>query len=411
MQEILQRKAGRIEVIDVLRSFTLLGIALVHFPEQYYAGMMPQSFRDVLDHSLADKIVSTFVGIFISGKFFMIFSFLFGFSFFLQLNKSDGSIKFVVRFMWRLVVLFMIGVVHQLHYRGDILTIYAVLGFGLLLTYKLPDKILLVLALLLVFNVPSLVTRAMEAIQPAKATTESFFNQDPKTIETYYNTVKSGSYTSILEANLYEMKGKLDFQVESGRIYITMGLFMLGLYAGRKNMFEDAGFFKRLIRYALWALLGSVLLFLTILGGIQLAGITVSQPVQWLVGGGLMDVFNACLASIYVGLIFTLFQKDKWRARLMVFYSVGRMGLTTYLMQALAGFFIFFSMGFALVGELGAFVSFFIGIGIFALQIIFSNYWLKYFQYGPAEWVWRSLTYFKLQPLRQPNMVDDLDKV
>lgn len=404
MQEILQRKAGRIEVIDVLRGFTLLGIALVHFSEQYYAGMMPQSLRDVLDHNLADRIVSVFVGIFISGKFFMIFSFLFGLSFFLQLDKSDGSIKFVVRFMWRLIVLFMIGVVHQLHYRGDILTVYAVLGFGLLLTYRLPDKILLVLAILLVFNVPSLVTRSMEAIQPAKEKEESFFNQDPKTIETYYNTVKSGSYTSILEANLYEMKGKLDFQVESGRIYITMGLFMLGLYAGKKNMFEDPVFFKRLIRYGLWAMLGSVLLFMTILGGTQLAGITLSQPVQWLVGGGLMDVVNACLASIYVGLIFTLFQKDKWRARLMIFYSAGRMGLTTYLMQALAGFFIFFSMGFALVGELGAFVSFFIGIGIFVLQIIFSNYWLKYFQYGPAEWVWRSLTYFKLQPLRQPNV-------
>jgi uncharacterized protein len=85
-------------------------------------------------------IVLGFIGIFISGKFFMIFSFLFGMSFFIQLDKSDGSPAFLFRFAWRLIVLFIIGLVHHLHYRGDILTIYAVLGFGLLLCHKLPDK-------------------------------------------------------------------------------------------------------------------------------------------------------------------------------------------------------------------------------------------------------------------------------
>jgi len=80
----------RIEIIDVLRGFTLLGIILVHFAEQYYAGPSPQKVGNFTIKFLGDEIITGFIGIFISGKFFMIFSFLFGLSFFLQLNKSDS---------------------------------------------------------------------------------------------------------------------------------------------------------------------------------------------------------------------------------------------------------------------------------------------------------------------------------
>ena len=399
MQEILQRKSTRIEVIDVLRGFTLLGIAFVHFTEQYYAGMPPATHPDFTSHGLTDQIVAVFIGVLIQGKFFMIFSFLFGLSFFLQLNKSDGSGTFILRFSWRLLTLFLIGFVHHLHYRGDILTIYAVLGLGLLICHKLPDKILLVLALLLVFNLPSIVARTIGALDPS-STGPSFFNPDQKQLEFYYDTVKAGSYLAILKANFYEFKGKFVFQVESGRLYITLGLFLLGLYAGRKNVFADVAFFKRLIRYALWTLLGCVLFTATLFGGTKLAGVELAQPVQFLVGASVFDIFNASLASIYVGLLVSLFQKDRWRKRLMTFYAVGRMGLTTYLMQTLIGIFIFFSVGLGILGEIGAAVSLVIGILVFVLQILFSNYWLKRYQYGPVEWVWRSLTYLKIQPIK-----------
>ena len=398
MLENLENKTSRIEVIDVLRGFTLLGIALVHFPEQYYAGMIPEKYHAV--NSIADNIVQGFVGLLISGKFFMIFSFLFGLSFFLQLNKSDGSAQFLLRFTWRLIVLFLIGFVHHLHYRGDILTIYAMLGVGLLICYRLPDKILLIVALALVFDLPAMVTRAIDVINPAIEQT-SFMNQDQKKLETYYETVKSGTYASILKANLHEFKGKYEFQVFSGRIYVTMGLFLLGLYAGRKSIFENVGFFRKLIRYSLWSMLGCILFAVSVFGGLELAGIKTPQPLQWLVGGTVMDVFNAALASIYVGLVVTLFQKDKWKSRLMNFYEVGRMGLTIYLMQALFGIFVFFSIGFGLLGDIGAAMSAVIGLVVFFFQIIFSKWWLKRFQYGPVEWLWRSLTYLKIQPLRK----------
>lgn len=399
MDVALAKKSNRIAVIDVLRGFTLLGIILVHFTEQYYAGQPPKVHENYGAHNLADMIVLGFIGIFISGKFFMIFSFLFGMSFFIQLDKSDGSPAFLFRFAWRLIVLFIIGLVHHLHYRGDILTIYAVLGFGLLLCYKLPDKFLLVLALLLVFDTPAILQRTFDILLSNSAS--PFPIGDEKELEIYYSTLKSGSYLDMLRANFYEFKTKFDFQILSGRLYITMGLFLLGLYAGRKKVFENIPFFKKLIRLGLWMLLGCVVFAGLLALIIFVAKVEMSQAVQFLLGGTVYDVFNIALAAIYVGLIVTAFQREKWHRRLMNFYEVGRMGLTSYLMQALIGTWLLFSYGLALLGNFGASVWVAISLIVFILQIIFSKWWLGRFQYGPAEWLWRSLTYFKVWPLKK----------
>jgi uncharacterized protein len=401
MRDLTESSAKRIEIIDVLRGFTLLGIALVHFPEQYYAGVPPKIHEGMTTHSIIDTVVSGIVGVFITGKFFMIFSFLFGLSFFIQLNKSDGTASFILRFSWRLIVLFLIGFLHHLHYRGDILTIYAVLGFGLLVSYKLPDKILLWIALLLVFNVPSIVARSVALF--TNALPDAFFNNDQAQLEAYFNTFKSGTYGEILSANLHEFAGKMDFQFASGRIYITMGLFLLGLWAGRKDVFSKPVLFRKLITVSLWTLLSCVIVAVAVFGILQMFGVEITQPIGFLVGGTAFDVFNAALSGVYVGLIVSLFQQEKWKKRLMIFYAVGRMGLTTYLMQAVAGVLIFSGIGLGLLGDIGSALSAVIGIAVFILQILFSNYWLSRFQYGPVEWLWRSLTYFKVQPLKNRN--------
>src|SRR5688572_31131447 len=167
---IANGRSGRIEAIDVLRGFTLLGIILVHMVEQYYAGAWPEQYAQATTQTLADQITSGFVGIFISGKFFMIFSFLFGLSFFIQLSKSDSEKNFLARFTWRLVILFIIGFIHHLHYRGDILSIYALLGLSMLVFYRLPDKYLLALALFLILDIPAVFTRAANAIRSEEHT-------------------------------------------------------------------------------------------------------------------------------------------------------------------------------------------------------------------------------------------------
>ena len=405
----LEKQSSRIEVIDVLRGFTLLGIILVHMTEQYYAGQAPEQYANFASKGLTDNIVSGFIGIFVQGKFYMIFSFLFGLSFYLQLSKSDGSIGFVTRFFWRLLILFGIGFIHHLHYRGDILTIYATLGIGLLLTYRLSDKYLLVIALLLVLNVPSLLSRLKDVIWTPANTGNPFMSNDQNTLLAYYNTLKSGTYFEILKANLAEFSSKTDFQFASGRVYITMGLFLLGLYAGRKNIFEDIEsknpLFKKLLKVSLWTLLGCVLLSAAFFGGAQALSIKLSDQLQWMVGGEVYDIFNVAFATIYTTGVLLLFQQEKWKPRLMHFYAVGRMGLTTYLMQTIFGVLIFFSFGLGLLGEIGASIAFVVAIGLYIVQIQFSKFWLAHFQYGIFEWLWRSLTYLKIQPLRKTTRV------
>jgi uncharacterized protein len=399
--QTLPSQSQRIEVIDVLRGFTLFGIALVHMVEQYYAGQPPQNIPGAVTPTLADNIAQGFAGIFIMGKFYMIFSFLFGLSFFIQLDKRDSDGNFLVRFAWRLLILFAIGFLHHIHYRGDILTIYAILGFALLLFYRLPDKYLLVLSLLLIFNIPSLLTRAFQLTFASSA--PSIFDQDPAVLMSYYNTVKSGSYFDVLYANIFEFTGKMQFQVFSGRLYITLGLFLLGIYAGRKRLFENlqqhTPFVKRWIKNALWLLLACVVLGAAIFGGAYLLKIDLPQQAMMMIGGVIYDVFNTAMAILYTGWILLLFQKVKWQKRLMVLYPVGRMGLTVYLLQTAFGSLVFFGYGLGLLFSIGAFTSLMLGLGFFIFQVIFAHLWFRHFTYGPVEWLWRNLTYFKIYPM------------
>ena len=399
---VAESRSGRIEAIDVLRGFTLFGIILVHMVEQYYAGAWPQQYGEATTQTLPDKIASGFVGIFITGKFYMIFSFLFGLSFFIQFSKSDPEKNFLIRFVWRLAILFIVGFIHHLHYRGDILTIYAMLGISMLLFYQLPDKYLLAIAIFLILNIPVLITRGVEALFPT-GDANAFGNMDQQTLLNYFNTVKSGSYLEILKANFYEFAGKMQFQIISGRLYITLGLFLLGIYAGRKNLFgklhENKPLLKKALRCSVYTILGSLVFGLVFFGGTTLLKITLSQQVQWMVGGFIFDLFNTSLAAIYISGLLVLFQKEKWYKRLMVLYPVGRMGLTTYLMQTLFGTLVFFSYGLGLLGDIGAFLLLVLAVMLFGIQILFAQYWFRHFNYGPVEWLWRNATYFKIQPL------------
>lgn len=398
---------NRIEVIDVLRGFTLLGIAWVHFTEQFLAGTPPESHASYNSVGLLDNITNGFVGIFVAGKFFMIFSFLFGLSFYLQMESKPGG-HTLTRFAWRLVLLFGIGFVHHIHYRGDILTIYAVLGFALLLAQRLPDRIVFVVSLMLIFNLPSVVMRLVEQFQlPADGTAavNPFTGEGDADNQRYWDAVTSGNYRALVMANVQQFIPKFLFQVGSGRLYITLGLFLLGLLAGRRHVFleleNNIRQFKKFIRLSLWMLLGTILLALIFFGGAHVMGITLPTYVQWSVGGLAYDGFNASLALLYLSSLVLLFLKPRWQPRLHAFYEVGRMGLTTYLTQTLIGFFIFFGLGLNLLGQVGATAGLVTGTVLFVLQIFLSKWWLSRYQYGPVEWFWRSLTYWRWQPFRK----------
>jgi uncharacterized protein len=395
------KSSARIETIDILRGFTLFGIIIIHMTEQYYAGMLPEGITTT--PTLADKITGGVTALLIMGKFYMIFSFLFGLSFYIQFSKTDSS--FLVRFAWRLAILGIIGLLHHLHYRGDILTIYAFLGFFLLIFNRLSDQALFVTGLLLTLNLPTIIFRAYAVA--VNYDLNSLFNSDPAALKQYYETVKHGTYLEIIRANFLDFNSKVIFQIWSGRLFITLGLFLLGIYAGRKKFFENLSTYtthlEKAIKYALLAMLGFIIIAAAFFVGAAVLKIPLSNSVNMLVGGTLFDFFNTALAIIYVAAIILLVKNKKWEKILSPLYPVGRMGLTTYLMQSLFGTLIFFSYGLGLLADIGAGLCVILAIGLFGIQILFAKFWFRYFQYGPVEWLWRSLTLLKVQPLTKPS--------
>jgi uncharacterized protein len=407
-------KIERIKIIDILRGFALLGIIIVHVLEQYYAG----DSSIFAKNTPLDTGIMIFTGIFIMGKFFPIFSFLFGLSFAIQINnaKEKGK-KFTGRFIWRLAILMLIGVFHQMFYRGDILMIYASLGLLLVVFQYFSNRWLLVIALLLMMNMVGFVERSIEL-------GKSFFQEPPKQEQeapkqeqqptpspnddyqkankAYFDLVKEGNWFAIAKQNIMEeLDDKMQFQVASGRLWLTMGLFILGLYAGRRKLFENKEIYlplaKRIFRYCGISIIVSLLIVIVIMAIYQ--GNPPFEPWLALLGGTIFDLANVSLPFLYITGIVLLFQKHKWEKRLMWLYPVGRMGLTTYVMQAIIGTFIFYGYGLNLIGQFGNAVNLLIALGIFGIQIIFSKWWLHRFNYGIFEWIWRSATYLKWQPM------------
>jgi uncharacterized protein len=414
---LLARPAkDRIQVLDVLRGFALFGILFAHLSNEFSAGMLPQRVYETIMNSPVNMTVTVISNIFVQGKFYTIFSFLFGLSFALQLGSAEqkgGS--FLGRYAWRLLVLGIIGTIHHIHWRGDILTIYVVLGFVLLLFRNLPDKPLLILSFLLLLNVPSRLTNLYETLtanpEPDKVLAAEASKQRDAEAEKYYDLIKKGSYVETIKQNFVAFAGKMDFQVMSGRIYMTLGFFLLGLYAGRRRLFENLStnkpLFKQIFKYTGFGTLALIALACSLF----LTPLMKDNPYANVIGGFIFDTGSNALSLFYIAGVTLLFTRTKWANRLSYLAPVGKLALTSYLMQTAFGLLIFQSYGFNLFGEIGIAAATALTFPIFFLQVVFSKWWLARYQYGPVEWVWRSLTYFRLQPLAKPQTTPSSSQV
>lgn len=400
-------KTERIQVVDALRGFALFGILLVHLSSWFDGGPLPGSVYQINGQGIINTIVQTIIGIFFSGKFYTFFAFLFGLSFALMLTRAtDRSGSFLRRFAWRLTILGLIGGLHSLHWRGDILSIYAMLGFLMLLFYKAANRLTLIVAMLLILNIPIRVRDGYESLfshSPGKAQTEQRQKADEAQVAANYQVIKQGSYADMLLVNVREFKTKMDFQFDSGRIYITLGFFLLGLYAGRKRFFQHLpasnAFFRRITRSSGFLTLGIILLFV---GAVFLIGPNNQPPkAVELIFSALFDLGNGALTVFYITGLTLLFQQVGWRQITLPLAAVGKMALTNYVSQSIIGTLIFYGYGLGLMGEISTAQCVLLIVPIFGFQILFSRWWLERFNYGPLEWVWRSLTYGKVQPMQK----------
>jgi uncharacterized protein len=401
------QSTNRIITVDALRGFALAGILFAHFVYWYSGASLPQSIYTKFTDA-GSQFANIFNSIFIFGKFYTFFSFLFGLSFFLQmksLEKKDDSLIF--RYAWRLVILGIIGLIHHALWRGDILSIYVPLGFVLLFTRKLSNKWLLITALFLAFNVPA---RLIELVQLFNAAAPPVNNYLPpegiEEAQRYYDVMKGGSFTEMLKDNWIALRSKFSFQFVSGRIYMTLGFFMLGAYAGRMKWFEtletSKPVIKRICKISGFTTLGVMIIPITLFivsNALKLGW--ENNRMMSLIFNLLMDAANTFMTIFYLSGITMLMYRSRWQKMLHPLAPVGKMALTVYLSQTIFGLLLFYHFGFGLFEKTTPGINILLAIPVFIIQVLFCRFWLTYFNYGPVEWLWRSLTFMKWYPLKK----------
>ena len=381
-----------------------MGIVICHVVENYIASATPAAFNEAVHQGMIDNIVDGFIGIFLRGKFIALFSFLFGLSFFIQMDNTEkrGG-YFGIRFLWRLILLFGIGFVHSLFYRGDILTVYAVLGVFLVPFYKHENKWVMAFVALLFLGLPRFI---MFSITGGESVFSNFnFNPDDPEVLAYYKVLKEGSLMEVFATNAIEGNiAKAEFQLNAlGRGYFTFAFFLVGLIIGRNGFFKRFREEKKLMKKVLvYASIGFVVSFGIMAGGFASMGTDFNMK-SWnaMIGFTGMDLVNFTMTLIYIILFVMLFKKVKGEKILNKFAPYGRMALTNYVFQSILFTFIFFGWGLGFLGELRQAYTFLIALLFIALQMSISKIWLQYFRYGPLEWFWRSLTFFRIFPFKK----------
>ncbi|HYO59070.1 DUF418 domain-containing protein [Archangium sp.] len=397
----------RLALLDVLRGFALGGV-FVSNVHMWFSGraFIPRAQMEAAMSSASwlDTAAIYGTGTLVNGKFITLFAFLFGLGFSVQMFRAEARGASVAPlYMRRLGVMFLIGAIHLLGlWYGDILTTYAAVGFALLLFRQRADKTLLLWAAVLILIAPVAMTSLMKLLpmEEAKAAMERSAQARAQTLEAF----TSGTWFEVVRANARYFFGQFIRNLLPF-LFALLGRFLLGLMAGRRRLFHDApqhlAFFRKLLGWGL------------ALGGLASAAGFVVQylmrqkmldpQASWLVLMSPVRQLNEVgLAAFYVAGLVLLFQREWWQRRLLVLAPVGRMALTNYLTQTVLGVFIYYGVGLGLIGKLGPAANIGLTLALFCVQVVFSHWWLARFRFGPIEWVWRSLTYGKAQPMRQP---------
>jgi uncharacterized protein len=392
----------RIAVIDILRGFAVFGILLVNI-----GGFMSPDYPFAQSPwtGAIDQWTSIAIRFFVEGKFFTLFSFLFGLGFSIQMARAeDKGVRFVPLFLRRLAVLMLIGLAHcLLLWEGDILHNYAEIGLLLLLFRRRKQKTVLIWAIisitaLLLFLGTLLALTAYDRStsnpQTIIAEVEKDLSNEKKEAAETLRVYSRGTFAEMVKRRVSFMLPRLTDIIDA---HVLM-MFLLGLYVGRSRILEDVDlhelFIRRVRRWALPVGIIANIAFalLEFVNPIYNDLTELSSAIFYLIGGGAF-----CL--VYASTIVLLNQDGSWHKRLSPLAAVGQMALSNYLLHSLICSTIFYSYGLGLFGRVRPVYGLLMAVVIFAAQTRLSVWWLSRFKQGPVEWLWRTLTYGKRQPL------------
>lgn len=383
-------KPHRIELVDAIRGFALMGICLVHFMEYFELYWINQD----------PTFLHNLVFFLFAGKAYAIFALMFGLSFFIIMdNQAKKGVDFSYRFAWRLIILLAIGYIHTLLYLGDILSVLGIIGLSLLFVQTLNNRWLIAAAVLCLLQLP-FYYQFYAALNnfPGANDAPSHWAVFP---EVYGALAKATTFSELVSINSWDgLTAKWLFFVESGRGIQLVGLFIVGLVLGRIGFFTRIEHFAKARTLALCIALAATALLYFADSHLKQLPATLLQE-KGMAKMYLEQITGSYLSTAVMASILLLFMQGYlWRPTgkfLNVLAPCGRISLSIYLVQAVVGIPLFYAVGYGGYLTLGQTNSLLIGIALYGLLIASAHWWVKRFYYGPVEWVWRSATYLTTQ--------------
>ncbi len=402
----------RIDVVDILRGWAIFGMLVVNMSHDLgYGYLFTKLWPDT-----ADRVAYFLVHFFAAGKFYSLFAFLFGWGFALQMGRAEArGVRFFPVYARRLFVLLLIGLTNLVFWDWTLFE-YALLGYVLFLFRRRSLKTILVAALLCtgywpVHNVYDGIVRqnhARRLADPRTAEVTRRADAQAQAREIAHNEEdlrihSQGSFKEIVASKVREAASELS----SGFSFIGLlgnpfPLLLLGLYVGRRRILQDVSAHLAFIRRVFWwglslGLVGNgVFVLLSDYPGPH------NAPWTWEKSIASYQVGVPALSFFYASAIVLLAERPTWKLRLAPLAPVGRMALSNYLLQVLIFKVLFEGYGLGFYARMGPFLGVGLGLLIFALEVALSTWWMRRFRFGPVEWLWRTLTYGKLQPMRVP---------
>jgi uncharacterized protein len=409
-------EAERADLLDALRGFALFGVCLANLYGGFALWGEPGGVPPAqLPTAATDGVAAFLIRALVEGKFYSLFSLLFGIGFAVQLQRAtargDAQLHTYRRRLW---VLLGFGLAHLLLlWPGDILAFYALGGLLLVRLRKLPDRSIFRWAVvLLVLPVPMWAIfwlgGGWKAPFPLTPAAPFYGIGDalikPLSLKSYYEVVANPDWVLFFKslwAGFFFRAGDLLFQ---WRVCKVLAMFLLGLWIGRHRIFRQPELHLSLLRRV--ATVGLVLgLSANLLNAyLDTGGAYQRGQTPGLANAVLYALGVAPLALSYAAWFALAWQQPTGNRVLRQLAPLGRMALSCYLTQSLVATFLFTGLGLGWVGRVGPTLLWPLALTILTLQLLACRWWLRHFQFGPFEWLWRSLTYGQWQPLRRASI-------
>jgi uncharacterized protein len=393
--------SSRLDLVDALRGFAIVSIMLLHNIEHFDLYFTPTGLPDWMQ-ALDKGIWATLFALF-GGKSYAIFALLFGLTFYLQdAARAQRGEDFRARFAWRMLLLLGFGLVNSAFYQGDILALYAVLGLSLIPVARLSTRTVFLLACFLSLQPLAWIDVFTALGQPAVKL------PDPDSWAYFAKTeayLKHGGMLDVWAGNLTTGKqASVLWSWENGRILQIPALFMFGMLAGRTGVFATDGA-KGASNVRLWrlvfaaALLAFVPLYMV---HSHLEAWVASEPVRRPLSTITGPLTNLSVMLMLVTGFALLYRRAAGARILGLLRPLGRMSLTSYMMQSIAGTTLYYGFGLGLYAVTGSTYALLIGVALALLQGAFSAWWLRSHRQGPLEALWHRLTWIGAAPVSAP---------